>query len=285
MNFYYSLYSVCRREIPMNIAYANIFQTDAWTAQQYFHLALPSLSPEVNILTSMLTSWWGCPGGLDLFRLTFHSRGFKLYQGPSGHAHPDPSWAKRTRPAWAPYRALYLTWQDRNVGMCLQHDLDPVCTRGWCRGAQTGKPKPIHARRAGFTVREEEYSPYPSNILARFNNLPRVVFIFVSQCLWEPEDVSQEVRQQQSAAGNSWLSQTSLSDLPAAGSAECCSKAALSLAPVPLVLTLLYFRAGALSQKKVRMGRNAMRENWMKYFIPSSMRFVRRDSRLYPSAA
>lgn len=41
------------------------------------------------------------------------------------------------------------------------------------------------------------------------------------------------------AAGNSWLSQMSLSHLPAAGSAEGHSKAALSLAPVPLLLILL----------------------------------------------
>lgn len=66
--------------------------------------------------------------------------------------------------------------------------------------------------------------------------------IFLSQCLWEPEDaVSQEAIQQLEAAGNSWLSQMSLSDLPAAGSAEYNSKAVLSLAPVPLLLTLLYF--------------------------------------------
>lgn len=37
----------------MNIAYANILQIDTWTGQQYFHLALPALPPEVNVLTSM----------------------------------------------------------------------------------------------------------------------------------------------------------------------------------------------------------------------------------------
>lgn len=108
--------------------------------------------------------------------------------------------------------------------------------------------------------------------------------IFLSQCLWEPEDaVSQEARQQQSAAGNSWLSQASLSDLPAAGSAECHSKAAPSLAPVPSLLTLLCFTLSVLSQNKVYVGRAAM--NWAKYFITSSMCFVRRDRRLYLCSA
>lgn len=37
----------------MNIAYANILYVGTLTGQQYFHLALPSLSPEVNILTSI----------------------------------------------------------------------------------------------------------------------------------------------------------------------------------------------------------------------------------------
>lgn len=86
---------------------------------------------------------------------------------------------------------------------------------------------------------------------------------FSSQCLWEPEDTAfQEARQQQSAAGNSWLSQTSPSDLPAAGSDECHSKAALSLAPVPSLWTLLYFRVNALSQNKVYVGKDAVREIW-----------------------
>jgi len=60
--------------------------------------------------------------------------------------------------------------------MCLQHDPDPVCTPGWCREAQTGKPKPVHARRNSFSGREGKYSCYPSNILARFNSLPRVAW-------------------------------------------------------------------------------------------------------------
>lgn len=70
--------------------------------------------------------------------------------------------------------------------MCLQHDVDHIRTRGWCRGAQTGKFKPIPARKKSFNGREGKYSPYPSNILARFNNLPRAVwniaFLSLSAC-------------------------------------------------------------------------------------------------------
>lgn len=50
------------------------------------------------------------------------------------------------------------------------------------------------------------------------------------------------------AAGNSWLSQMSLSHLPAAGFAEGHSKAALSLALVPFLLTLLSVSSNILDQ-------------------------------------
>lgn len=50
-----------------------------------------------------------------------------------------------------------------------------------------------------------------------------------------------EARQQQSAAGNRWLSQTFLSGLPAAGSDECYSKAAVMLV---FVLNTLFVGLG-----------------------------------------
>lgn len=42
--------------------------------------------------------------------------------------------------------------------------------------AQTGKPKSIHARRSSFNRRKAEFSPYPTNVLAQFNCLLRVVW-------------------------------------------------------------------------------------------------------------
>lgn len=186
---------------------------------------------------------WICSGQLCTQRL-------KLYQGPSGHAHLEPSWDKSIQPAWVLYLALQLIWQDRNVGMCLQHDLDHVCAHGWCRGAQTGKPESIHARRMLQWNRRISSLPLKHiGSIQQSSQSGLAHCIFPSQCLWEPEDTAfQEARQQQSAAENSWLSGISPSDLPAAGSAEYHSKAALSLAPVSSLLTLLYFRVNAVSQ-------------------------------------
>lgn len=51
-------------------------------------------------------------------------------------------------------------------------------------GAQTGKLKPIHARRSSFNRRETEFSPYSTNIFEQFNCLLRVVWniTFFSFC-------------------------------------------------------------------------------------------------------
>lgn len=42
----------------MIIAYANILHVNSWTGQQYFHFALLSLSPKVNVIASIANIIW-----------------------------------------------------------------------------------------------------------------------------------------------------------------------------------------------------------------------------------
>lgn len=116
--------------------------------------------------------------------------------------------------------------------MCLQCDLDLVCTHGWCRGHRLGSLSLFVQGGTASMGGKENIFPIPqtywlsSTIFSEWfgtSHFSLSVLVGTRRC------ISQEARQQQSAAGNSWLSQTSLSDLPAAGSAESHSKAALSL--------------------------------------------------------
>lgn len=164
--------------------------------------------------------------------------------------------------------------------MCLHRDV--ICARGLCRvRGSTGWETP------GCSCKEEQLQWVGRRIFSLFLNPIGSIqqssqsglahHIFLSLFLGTRK-YSQKAIEQQSAAGNSWVSQMSLSNTPAAGSVEF--RTSLSLLPLPLLMILLYFRV--FSEHSIRDG---LKENWMKYFIPSSMCFVRRDRRLCLSNA
>lgn len=49
---------MCRREISMIIAYANILHGNTWTGQPYFPLALISLCPEIKTIAPIANILW-----------------------------------------------------------------------------------------------------------------------------------------------------------------------------------------------------------------------------------
>lgn len=138
-------------------------------------------------------------------------------------------------------------------------------------GHRWGKPSLFVQGGTASVRREENILPTPQTYWLDSTIFPEwfgTSHFSLSAC-GNQKMLSQEGRQQQPAAGNSWLSQTLLNDLPAAGSAECHSKATLSLASVPSLLTLFYFRGSELSQNKIYMGRDGMRTGPSISYLPS----------------
>lgn len=158
-----------------------------------------------------------------------------------------------------------------------------ICARGLCRvRGTTGWETP------GCSCKEEQLLWVGRRIFSLFlNHIGSIQqssqsalahHIFLSVFLGTRK-YSQKAIEQQLAAGNSWLSQMSLSNIPAAGSAECHSEL------VCLWSHCLRWWPCSISEFSQRKAGDTLKENWMKYFIPSSMWFVTRDRRLCLSSA